>query len=272
MFRHRALAACIRWLSAILVLLSGSALAIESELRFQGMAYSIETQELLYTERYEVSFDRHGKYVKSTVEYLNPDGEMFAIKMMDYQRSQSAPDVFFRDLRSHTAVKIEAFPTEVSIIYLDRLLGLPANTVQNTVQFDTKHVEKEHREGKKSIISLNTDAPLVVDAGFDRFVQHNWSSLAKGKTLSFSFLVISRAKLFDFEIARTNVQDNSRSLEFEVKPGNFFFSMLVDPIRLVYDLETRRLLRFEGLTNIERFVDKAPQGDNFVARIQYDYF
>ena len=47
--------------------------------------------------------------------------------------------------------------------------------------------------------------------------------------------------------------------------------MLVDPIVLEYDLESKRLLSFEGLTNIERFNNGKRSEENYVARIDYYY-
>lgn len=231
---------------------------MEAVLRFQGKAYSLETDELLYSEHHRVSLDDQGRYDKGTVEYFRPDGERFAVKNINYQRNQSAPYIFFRDLRSDSAVKIDATAAELSILSSDRF---------------SEHV-KGSDTGKLSIVPVSTDLPLVVDAGFDRFVQQNWSSLVRGESLVFSFLVISRARLVDFEIFQSNEKNNESThfLAFVVKPKNFFFSLLVEPIRLTYDSTTRRLLRFEGLTNIEKFSSGHASGDNFVARIQYEYF
>ena len=43
------------------------------------------------------------------------------------------------------------------------------------------------------------------------------------------------------------------------------------PIYLTYDIQYKRLIRFEGITNLEMVEQGKGLGDNFVARIEYSY-
>ena len=117
---------------------------------------------------------------------------------------------------------------------------------------------------------VKLDEPLiVVDAGFDRLIESRWNTLRKVKELDFTFLAITRAQLINFEAIE--IKANENLINVELHPRNFFINILVKPISLEYDQHTKRLLSFEGLTNIEEFKDGQRTEENYIARIAYRY-
>lgn len=215
-------------------------------LSFEGKVTDLKTSEFLYTERHQVTLDQAGNYLSAQVAYSDPKGKVFAEKKLDYTKNLLAPDMLFLDKRNG----------EQTHVYLDE----SNESLNVSIEADDK----------KEQSSISLDEPLVVvDAGFDRLIESQWASLKKNNTLSFAFLAITRAQLINFE---AEVQKtNERSIFVELHPRNFFINMLVEPITLEYDLSTKRLLSFEGLTNIEKFENGKRTEENFVARIEYSY-
>jgi hypothetical protein len=215
-------------------------------LSFEGKAIDPKTSVLLYIENHQVVLNNTGDYLSSVVTYINPDGDIFAKKTLDYRKNPLAPDMIFYDKRSdeRTSVVLNADGT-----YLE-------------ISIETKN------STKLSKVKLD-EALVVVDAGFDRLIESRWSSLIKEKELKFSFLAITRAQLVNFEVVEEKVSDSSVTIA--LNPRNFFINLLVEPIILVYDINNQRLLSFEGLTNIERYKDGKRTEENYVARIDYRY-
>lgn len=215
-------------------------------LKFEGRAVSLETGELYYTESHQVILEDSGAYRSALVVYKTPTGEVLAEKTLDYAKSQSAPDMMFHDKRTDERVTVNLNPKDKNL----RLL-----------------YEQSNARREKSV-TLD-DETLVVDAGFNRYIDSAWSILVKRKPSVFSFLAITRAQLFNFEAVP--IGQTESNLIVELHPNNFLINWLVDPIKLTYDKNSQRLLRFEGLTNIERIDEGNRTYSNYVARIDYTY-
>lgn len=215
-------------------------------LSFEGRATNPDTSVLLYVEKHQIILSDTGKYLSAYVSYSNPDGEVFAEKTLDYAKNVLTPEMMFYDKRSQER-------TSVSLNMADAYFKVLIESDKN-------------RSESKVLI----DEPLVVvDAGFDRLIESKWQALQKYKELDFTFLAITRGQLINFEVIQKNL--NTHSVFVELHPRNFFINLLVEPISLEYALKTKRLLSFQGLTNIERFENGKRTEENHVARIDYIY-
>ncbi|UZE97774.1 hypothetical protein [Alkalimarinus alittae] len=215
-------------------------------LQFEGRAYDAETEQFIYLEKHTITLDKEGKYASSSVQYLDDNGDVFASKQVSFEANSIAPSFTFIDHRTNSEISVQ---NKVESIKLTSKLGAIETTES---------------------VNIETTNGLVVDAGFDRFIYENWETLLQNKDISFAFLAISRAMLVNLD-----VKEKSRTTEsvvYVVQPSNFFLSLLVDPIELTYHIESQRLTRFEGLTNIAKRKDGRVQGDNYIAVIQYEYF
>ncbi len=222
-------------------------------LNFEGRAIDPETSALLYIETHKVIINDDGNYLSANVTYSDPYGEVFAEKTLDYVKSSLTPDMMFYDKRSEERITV----------------SLNTGDSKNKAKDAYFHVliESKHKR-KESKVKL--DEPLiVVDAGFDRLIESKWQTLKKDNELDFTFLAITRVQLINFEAIQKAVSE--ASVFVELHPRNFFINILVEPILLEYDSKTKRLLSFEGLTNIERFKDGKRTEENYIARIKYSY-
>jgi hypothetical protein len=220
---------------------------------FVGTAYAIENEDrpemVLYTEHHRIFKNDLGEYVKGKVEYRDAEGELIAVKELSFSSMQTLPELRFDDLRTRNGFE-----------------------TKNELAEKKSRVRLVSQEGSSiEINSVEIDKPgrSVVDAGFDLFVLNNWEALLKGEKVRLDFLALTRASFYGFYLKTQSVADEQ--VVIELKPSSFFLNMLIDPIVLTYDLKTKRLLRFQGLTNIEKVINGKAKGENYLARIEYVY-
>lgn len=251
-------------LISIVLALGAGAVSAKTQIRFQGEARDLDSGELLYREFYWLELGSDGQALTGKVEYRLPDDTVFASKELDYRGNPIAPSMQFSDSRANTNVRVLSTPGEVALVAsANASTNTNASTSANT---NANTNESAQTKEKKTRLSLSSGQLVVVDAGFDQLVQLYWSSLLAGDALDFSFLVLSRASLIDFQIKLA--EQTAQQAFFEIKPRSRLISWFMEPIRLGYDLQTRRLLSFEGVTNIEK---PGGGGDNHTASIHYQY-
>ena len=138
------------------------------------------------------------------------------------------------------------------------------------------------RLAREARLEPEADPELVVDAGFDNYVRLRWEELAAGGTVAFPFQIVGRERPLAMKAQRQQSTDCSeQELCLEVGLDSWLLGMLVDPIQLTYQRDSRRLLRFRGISNLKdergrsQFVDirysyLAEEGDTLVAQRDED--
>ncbi len=236
-------------------LLIGQAIAMNSNEEAPwavGSVYSEDGKTLLYREH--LYADDPDIDHPTRVLYLTPEGERFAEKVLDYSQSLSAPAVDFRDHRNQARIRTSSQGER--------------NSQPERIQVAFRPDDSERlRESE-----LRYNDSLIVDAGFDAYIRQNWDELTENARLVANFLVPSRLDTVRVALTETDRSDCRTEQEdiycFEVRPAGFLrvVSWFVDPIRVAYDQETRRLVLYDGLGNIP---DEA--GDNRNVLIRYEY-
>lgn len=204
-----------------------------------GQAFSLETGDLVYTEKH-IKLDR----AQHQVMYSEPDGTEFARKQIDFSRSLIRPS--FQQLNDRNGEAIEV--KQVGETFL------------------VKYRKQNGSEAKEDTIA---DKPnMVIDAGFDAFVRQYWQPLISGKTMDIEYLVPSKHTTFSFRFQQADcLADTSPSAVcFTLSPVSWLVKMAVDPIVVAYDSSTQRLLRFTGRANISNAAGKYQSVD-----IRYQY-
>lgn len=126
---------------------------------------------------------------------------------------------------------------------------------------------RDYRRDVEQQIPVQAREDLVVDAGFDNFIRSRWSALEQGESVRFSFLVAGQSKPLEM-LAR---QDDSgqcaaQELCLLVSLDSWFLGLLVDPVGLSYSRQDRRLLRYQGPSNIS-----GGNGESISVVIHYQY-
>jgi len=136
---------------------------------------------------------------------------------------------------------------------------------------DSRHapevVMRDLRRDETTVVDMAPREDLVIDAGFDNFVRSRWDTLAAGDTVRFSFRVVNIDRVLSMKArARNGTDCKDETLCLDVEVDSFFLGLLTDPIELTYARDTRRLLRFRGVSNL-----KAPDGGSQTVDIRYEY-
>lgn len=201
-----------------------------------GTAYKPDTEQVLYIEKYI-----RESATQTRVQYLDDKGKLVAEKRLDFSRNEHAPDVNKSDFR------------------LDSQLSV--STRDNTTRISAQRNGEEALEA-----SIETGKKLVIDAGFDPFIQANWDELLASEVLKFRFLVPARKTAVKLKVSKADCAAEQARVCFRIKAANWIIGALMTPIDLEYDRDSSRLLRFTGLGQL-----RDDQGKGQKVDIHYRY-
>jgi hypothetical protein len=214
------------------------ALAQDDFVRYAGTATARHTTRFLYGEEHYMRF-HEGRLASRVLLYTCGDGTPFARKTVDYQELR-APDFAFEDASNGMR---EGVRSEGGI---------------RTMWFRANRFEPE----RSALVPKS--AGLVIDAGFDEFIRNEWPSLLTGEPKPFSFLVPSRMEQMQFVVQHLEpLRDDANAERFRMKLVGVI-GWLVPGIDVAYDVKDRKILSYEGLSNLR---DRA--GDNFQVHINF---
>ena len=220
---------------AILSAIGGARASAAAEI-YAGDAYDLKTGELLFREA-------HYRYATESIAqqlvlYRCPDGRPFARKLSRDDGDAQAPDFDMVDARLNYQEGVRRLADRREV-YVKRTAELPEQAEQLAVPPDG-----------------------VIDVGFDEFARRHWDDLAAGKTLSLPFLVPSRRVFYSFK-AKTDDSISATTMTVRLSIGAWY-AFLVPHIDVIYDRASRRLVRYEGLSNIRN-----AQGKSYNVRIEF---
>ncbi len=197
----------------------------DAEVRYeQGRAWKSDKTKILYTESHWTTSENN--ILKNrTVVYRCANGTAFARKEINYARSTFAPEFSFTDVRFN---------------YQEGLRW----------QKDNPELWLVRNAQKQQKLLSNTDS-LVADAGFDVFVKSRWPALTASRRQTLQFAVPARLTSYGFTLQRIN------SLPFNKEPAQSFklgldswLGFIAPNIEITYSANSKRLLRFKGISNI----------------------
>lgn len=221
--------------------LLAASLPAQANLGFQeASARDPETGELLYTEHHLMR-RVDDQLRQRLVLYRCVDGTAFARKRIDYAASALAPAFFFEDARQGYREGLRREGTAPEL-----------------------WVQRSPDDAERSA-ELDAGAGLVADAGFDEFIRRQWQPLLAGDEVQLQFAVPSRLDSYDFAVRRRGsdqVAGEAAEL-FRLRLGGFW-GLLAPHIDVAYARDSRRLLRFEGLSNL-----RDDDGESLQARIEF---
>jgi hypothetical protein len=212
-----------------------------TELSYFGSAFDAKTRKMLYTELHEEHTEK-GKHIGTITTYKDASGKVIARRKLDFAKDNNTPTFKLEDLRSGYIEGAE----------------MESNNVKVYVRTNFNAPMEEH--------TLKVPAPCVIDGGFNYFVKKNWDTLLKGNSLTFNFVVPARQDYYKFRVRKVNETTymGKKAMVVYLEPDNFIIRALVDPIVITYDLSSKRILVYEGISNLA-----SNTGKNYVARLIY---
>ncbi len=209
---------------------------VETE-SYTGYAYKDGVKKPVYTEKFnDKTID--GKPSETTTKYYNTDNKLIAQRTLNFSKSKFAPDFKTEDLRTGYTEGAEARGKKVRLFV------------------------KEDKNSKLKEKTINIPSPAVIDGGFNQYIKSNWSDLDKGKALVFNFAVASR--LDYYKMRAIKISSTDKTMKIKIEPERRVLRMLASPIVVNYDKNTKRILSYEGISNISD-----ENGDNFTIKLVY---
>lgn len=221
--------------AAAMTLLPSLSTALE---HYEGEAYAADDGPLLYRESHW-RYDEDGVAL-GLVVYRCPNGAAFARKRIRATGDAQAPDFELRDARSG---------------YVEGVRG----------DHGARHVFMRTSDaGIERSAAIDADDNLIVDAGFDAFVRDRWDAIGSSP-LTVSFVVPSRLEAMRFRLRHVGEErlGTFAAQRFRLSLASWYGGLLPH-VDAIYDTASRRLLRYEGISNL-----RDANGRNVVVRIEF---
>jgi hypothetical protein len=189
---------------------------------FVGKAVNISGQSE-YTERHEVTFEE-GKVIRSKTTYLDPSNRIIGDLVTEYMADPRLCSYDFRDMRAkyEDGVRVEG----------DRL----------------RLFRKQNPSDEVELAHLPLMADQIVGQGFHHFIVLNLEAIASGEVFHVKLVMPSRLKQYKFRIRKRDLDNGTLSVRLEI--DNWFLRLFAPHVDAEYDLKTRHLLRYDGISNL----------------------
>lgn len=108
---------------------------------------------------------------------------------------------------------------------------------------------KKRPEDKIDEKYLSKEADQIVGQGFHQFIVHNLERIAQGEVFHIQLVLPSRLDQYEFRIRKRKINGDTLYIRLEI--DNWLLRMFAPHVDAEYDLKTRHLLRYEGISNLE---------------------
>ena len=209
------------FLPALLLCANVSAEETETREEYWGVATDADGK-VVYREKHTTLYV-DGRIRRSITNYLDPQGKEIAMMDSNYERSVALPTYVFRDYRRGY---------EEGVRYRDGKYYI--------FNKDSKRGEKEKALGDtKDVYSCQ---------GWHYYVVENLEDLEKNQSFTLKLIFPNKLKAYPFKIEKVGSSD--KTMDVNVRFANRVISWLVPQLDLVYNKEDRKLLEFQGVSNI----------------------
>lgn len=180
-----------------------------------------------YVERHEIIFDKAKRIRACTTVYERESGEVMATLHSDFSRSLATPD--------HVAE--------------NRLTGDRYGLRREGESLIMFKQDKDKSEKTRGLAGdFSGESLAVAGQGINYYVQANVDKIRAEKTTALTLLIPGRLNYFTFKMEAVSELNDILYLEFTA--SNFFIRLFVPKLKVQFDVKHRRLLRYEGVSNI----------------------
>lgn len=212
-----------------------------------GRAYKTkDKRELVYKEIHERTFSGT-RLVRSLTKYTNSAGQVFATLACDYSRDITVPDYIFKDER--TGYEERAYFKNGKIV--SEVRETKAAEVQRYI-FDEK--------------ILSGDKIVSMSQGLNELITQRITTLKKEESLETTFLLPARQTEATMRVSGELDKARPGVINISIRISPWILRLFVDSIRIAYSYEDKRLLSYDGYSNL-----KTDAGESQHVFIVYDY-
>ena len=216
--------------------------ADERSEKYVGNAVDLKTGKLIYTEEHEAFYENEVN-VRSVITYRDEKKNVIGKKEIAFEGTSAVAAFRREDYRFGTVESAEPVGTGIKLV--------------NKV--DAKTAAKEE--------VVEIPKPMAIDAGLNNLVRNHWDALAKGDKINFNLGVPSQLDYFSFRLLKVKDETvaGKKAVVVRFESDHWYIRLFVDPVIVWYDAETRRAVRYEGISNIYN-----EQGKSYQVRVTFD--
>lgn len=211
--------------SLLLIIASSTAHAEITNNRFYGYAYDADSGRYLYTEAHHQRLDGE-RWLGGTIKYYGADGGLIASKTLDFSADPYIP--LFR-------------------------LEIPGQHYVEAITSVTQKLFTMLRisDGQTRTDEISRVPGMAADSGFHNAIVDHFDQLKSGETFRFRFGVAGMLDTFSFRCRKTGdtAVDGRPAITLRVEPDSLL-RFLGGPLTIVYELETKHLLDYRGVSNL----------------------
>jgi hypothetical protein len=212
--------------SFFLILFLTAAATAHAEKRvetFTGRAVD-ESGSIEYIERHRVVY-RSGSVVESETRYFDEQNRPIGELVSDYSAGVRFGSYEFVDKRARYRDGARVLEDAI-VVFRDEAA-------------DNAGVEQ-------SVLPRKDDQ--IVGQGFHQFIRENLGRIVEGEIFHVKMVLPSRLDQFAFRIRCLQVNGNQATVRLEI--DNWLLRFFAPHLDAVYDVDTRHLVRYEGISNL----------------------
>jgi hypothetical protein len=202
--------------------------------KYEGVARS-PSGEILYRERHEVT-QVGSRPLRAVTVYYAKSGDVIGRLESDFSKSPYAPSYRFEDRRAKRSEGAQVSGSTVTLRY----------------------------GGERKELRVDPGVTLVAGQGLHHFARLNLDKLAR-EAASVRFAIPSRLDTYGFRV-RPLSSPRSGVVRLRIEMSSVILRQLAPDLEVDYEVATRRLLRYRGVSNLE-----GPDGSTQDVVITYTY-
>lgn len=225
----------------LLIFISAGTAETRSD-KYIGTAVDLKSGKLIYTEEHEALY-YNDVNVSTVITYRDEKKNIIGKKEIFFNGTSPAAKFRRDDYRYGTMESAE-------------IIGNAVKLVNKT---DASAAAKE------ALVTI--PSPLALDAGLNNMVRNNWEKLRRNENVDFNLGVPSQLDYFSFRVVKEREETfvGRKTLVVRFESDHWFIRLFVDPVVVWYDTETRRAVKYEGISNI--YDEK---GKSYLVRVTFD--
>lgn len=200
-------------------------------IKFSGVAKD-KKGGIAYLEEHVVTYS--GDTVESSVtKYTDTNKKVIAELISTYKPHKWMPTYSFKDLR------------------FSKVNGVTATT--DDIEMFTQGGKDEKM--KKKTAGFKTD--MIGGQGFHYFIQDHLEKLSKNETVKTKFVLPGALDYYSFAIKKSDKKKVKDTEIYLVMKLDSLLSVFISPIYMTYDIPSKRLMGYEGESNLQDDKEKA---------------
>jgi hypothetical protein len=198
--------------------------------------------KVVYLEQHKIEI-QDNKAVRSETIYRRPDGLIIGKLLNDYTKSVNVPEYLMEDMVTKNKHGIRRQDKKVFMF-----------NQENGKREETKEISEDVSEGEL----------LVAGQGLHYYLVLKMDEVIQKGNLNLKFMIPGQLDVYEFKLKVIKVLDDKA--EFEIMINNWFLKLFAPKLKMTYELKSRRLLSYEGLSNL-----KSPDDKLMKVEIKYNY-